>query len=321
MKLVQSRICWLLMLFLGLSIVAGIASMAEVQGASNQQFTLTEVDPTGDRVAGWWQYTAQTDTPQDSINSRHDSPWHWRHWDSDKCDDIQDLYPANPNSPDTVISANGQTVTTNIYQARDSVWVCFALECDDGSYSFALMRNLQTEVTVSSNGCGEGSSSDITPPSDTTQSLPPDNNDNGETSNPDNNNGGTINPLLATAEINPDDDQDDEDDDDSDQDNGQDQDDDSDQDNGQDQDSGNTNPPTDDQKTDDTDNDGGWRQGNNAPPPQPKSPVTPPVTQDLGQTAGDNGASDDQNEDEEDEDEDDTSNQKQPRSPYNGPWK
>ena len=322
MKLVQSRLCWLLTLFLGLSIVAGIASMAQVQGASHQQFTLTEVDPTGNRVAGWWQYRAVANTAPGGFSRRQDSPWHWRHYGQYEIDNygtncgdnIFALYPANPNSPDTVVSADGGTITVNIYQEIDTVWICFALECDDGTFAYAQMRNLQTETTVSGNGCGEGSSSD------TTQSPPPDNNNNGgnDSGNNDGNtdddsgntmviptttrgtNGGTVNPLLPPAEINPD---------------GDDGDDDSDQDNSQDQNPGNTNPPPNNQKTDDADND----EDNNAPPPQPKSPVVilPPVTQDSGQTAGDDGASDSQDED----DTSSSSNQKQPRSPYNGPWK
>ena len=181
MKLVQSRLCWLLTLFLGLSIVAGIASMAQVQGASHQQFTLTEVDPIGDRVAGWWQYRAVANTAPGGFSRHQDSPWHWRHYGQYEIDNygancgdnIFALYPANPNSPDTAVSADGGTITVNIYQEIDTVWICFALECDDGTFAYAQMRNLQTETTVSGNGCGEGSSSD------TTQSPPPDNNNNG----------------------------------------------------------------------------------------------------------------------------------------------
>ncbi len=160
----------------------GLLSIANVQGSSNS-FTLTEIDPTGNNYAGWWQYQARTNSPQGTITSRQDSPWHWRHYDSTdinkehiKCDDIQHLYPANPNSPDTTISADGQTVTVNIYQAKDSVYVCFALECDDGSYSFVLMRNLQTEKTIRSGPCGGVAG---------TSSIPTTNNDPPVTTNND----------------------------------------------------------------------------------------------------------------------------------------
>ena len=154
----------------------GLLSIANVQGSSNI-FTLTEIDPTGNNYAGHWQYEARTNSPQDTITSRQDSPWHWRHYDPTdtgkehiKCDDIQYLYPANPASPDTAVSANGQTVTVNIYQAQDSVYVCFALECDDGTYSFALMRNLQTEKTITSGPCGGTAGTSGTP---TTNKNPP----------------------------------------------------------------------------------------------------------------------------------------------------
>ncbi len=159
-------------LIIGLLIAVAVFLLAgpHSQAASNS-FTLTEIDPTGNNYAGYWQYQAQTNSPQETITSRQDSPWHWRHYDSTdinkehiKCDDIQYLYPANPNSPDTVISADGQTIIVNTYQAIDSVWVCFALECDDGSYSFALMRNLQTEKTITSGACGGGSNNRINQP-------------------------------------------------------------------------------------------------------------------------------------------------------------
>ncbi len=182
MKVMQFRTGHKIILGVLLAVLAGLLSIANVQGSSNS-FTLTEIDPTGNNYAGKWQYKAQTNSPQDTITSRHDSPWHWRHYDpteSDrehiKCDDIQHLYPANPNSPDTVISADGQTVTVNIYQAKDSVYVCFALECDDGSYSFVLMRNLQTEKTIRSGPCGGVAG---------TSSIPTTNNDPPVTTNND----------------------------------------------------------------------------------------------------------------------------------------
>ena len=153
-----------------IAVVGFLLAGPHSQAASNS-FTLTEIDPTGNNYAGYWQYEARTNSPQDTITSRQDSPWHWRHYDPTdtgkehiKCDDVQYLYPAEPNSPDTTISANGQTVTVNIYQAQDSVYVCFALECDDGTYSFALMRNLQTEKTITSGPCGGNSNNRVSPP-------------------------------------------------------------------------------------------------------------------------------------------------------------
>ena len=152
-------------LIIGLLIAVAVFLLAgpHSQAASNS-FTLTEVDPTGNNHAGWWQYRAQTNSPQDPITGWRDSPWYWRHWDSDKCDDVLDLYPADPNEVDNTISADGQTITANIYQAIDSAWVCFALECDDGSYSFALMRNMQTEKTITSGACGGNSNNRINRP-------------------------------------------------------------------------------------------------------------------------------------------------------------
>ena len=176
MKVIQLKTSYKIIPAVLLVVLAGLLSIANVQGSSNI-FTLTEIDPTGNNYAGHWQYEARTNSPQDTITSRQDSPWHWRHYDPTdtgkehiKCDDIQYLYPANPASPDTTISANGQTVTVNIYQAQDSVYVCFALECDDGTYSFALMRNLQTEKTITSGPCGGTAGTSGTP---TTNKNPP----------------------------------------------------------------------------------------------------------------------------------------------------
>ena len=140
------------------------------QAASNS-FTLTEVDPTGNNRPGHWQYRAVANTAPGGFSRWQDSPWHWRHYDPTdvgkehiKCDDTSSLFLADPASPDTAVSADGGTVTVNIYQEIDTVWVCFALECDDGSYSFALMRNLQTEDTITSGACSENSNNRVGPP-------------------------------------------------------------------------------------------------------------------------------------------------------------
>ena len=152
-------------LIIGLLIAVAVFLLAGPRSqAASDSFTLTEIDPTGENHKGRWQYKAQTSSPQDTITSWRDSPWYWRHWNSDKCDNTKDLFPADPDSVDTTISADGQTVTVDIYQAQDSTWVCFALECDDGSYSFALMRNTQTERTITSGACSENSNNRINQP-------------------------------------------------------------------------------------------------------------------------------------------------------------
>ena len=164
-----------LVLFVALPVLMTAAFLvtADVSGANPEGFTLTEVDPTGHGQVGRWQYTTQANTAPGAVNSWRDTPWYWRHWDSDKCDDIRDLYPANPDSVDTAITANGQEVTVSIYQAIDSVWVCFALECDNGTYSFALMRNTRTEDTINSGACGSPGRTDGDPPTQTKRPAPP----------------------------------------------------------------------------------------------------------------------------------------------------
>ena len=163
-------------LIIGLLIAVTVFLLAGPQSqAASTSFTLTET-PIGtwnDVVNdyGRWTYVASANQAPGAFNRWQDSPWHWRHYDPTdpgrehiKCDDIQYLFPADPNSLDTAVSADGQTVTVNIYQAKDSVYVCFALECDDGSYSFVLMRNLQTEETITSGPCGGGSNNLINQP-------------------------------------------------------------------------------------------------------------------------------------------------------------
>lgn len=141
--------------------------------ASSQHFTLTESDPyPNSESPGRWEYTARTDSPQPPTSQWadtywRDAPWYWRHWDSSSCDNVDDLFPANPNSVDTDVSADGQTVTVRIYQKIDSVWVCFALDCGDGSYAYARMRNSQTEATVDSGSCRESNQRRAQPPIET----------------------------------------------------------------------------------------------------------------------------------------------------------
>ena len=157
MKPLQTPTAWFVSLVLILSTLTGLTPANRVEASSNR-FSLTEIaddfDPDNNYSPDRWQYQVQASTTPGAVASWHDSPWHWRHWDSSQCDDVSDLFPADPASPDTDISANGQTVTVNIYQEIDTVWVCFALECDDGSYAFARIKNLQTEAAATSSGCG-----------------------------------------------------------------------------------------------------------------------------------------------------------------------
>ena len=148
----------------------GLLSIANVQGSSHRPFTLTEVDPTGNNRPGHWQYRAVANTAPGGFSRWQDSPWHWRHYDPTdvgkehiKCDDTFALFPADPASPDTAVSADGGTITVNIYQEIDTVWVCFALECDDGTFAYSKIRNLQTEDTLTSGTCGHGAPGTGTP--------------------------------------------------------------------------------------------------------------------------------------------------------------
>ena len=127
----------------------------------SNRFVLTEIDadPNGDDNHKW-QYRVVANNAPGGFSNRWDSPWHWRHYsqsDADElditCDNIQDLFPINPNSPDTEVSADGGTVTVNTYQYVDTVWICFAFECDEGTYTFAIMKNLRTEISINSGTC------------------------------------------------------------------------------------------------------------------------------------------------------------------------
>lgn len=131
------------------------------QATSHRPFTVTEIDPTGNRYAGHWQYRAVAKTAPGGFSHWRDSPWHWRHYDQTavdeegvNCDETLKLFPADPNSPDTDVSADGGTVTVSIYQQISTVWVCFAFECDDGTYAYAKMKNDQTLATINSGTCG-----------------------------------------------------------------------------------------------------------------------------------------------------------------------
>ena len=191
MKLIQSRIVWFLMPALALLTVFGILSATRVQGSSSQSFTLAEAasitDENGDKTK--WQYTARASNAVGPIDHWRNSPWHWKHSKDPTCDDDTILYPANPESPDTAISADGQEVTVNVYQKEDSVWVCFQLECDNGSNIHAQMRNLQTEATITSDSCSTGNS-------------PPPNNDEGNddpvVTSPPNNDEGNDDPVVTS---------------------------------------------------------------------------------------------------------------------------
>ena len=163
MKFIQFKISHKIALAVLLAVPVGLLSIANVQGSSHRPFTLTEVDPTGNNRPGHWQYRAVANTAPGGFSRWQDSPWHWRHYDPTdvgkehiKCDDTFALFLADPASPDTAVSADGGTVTVNIYQEIDTVWVCFALECDDGTFAYSKIRNLQTEDTLTSGTCGHG---------------------------------------------------------------------------------------------------------------------------------------------------------------------
>ena len=128
---------------------------------------MTEIEPAEGQSPNRWQYRAVTDIAIDTSNLGHyqDSPWWWRHYNENDtrpdfqdidCDDTLRLFPADPDSPDTTISADGQTLTVNVYQVADSVWVCFAVKCADNTYAYAKIRNTQTQSTINSGPCGQG---------------------------------------------------------------------------------------------------------------------------------------------------------------------
>lgn len=150
--------------------------MVQVEGASGQHFTITEASLQNNR----WQYTAATDTTQD------ENTWEWSHasWTQDSCDETTFLLPASNKEGDTQVSSDYQQVTVEIWQTIDTAWICFSLECDDGSRIYARIRNLQTESTVTSESCGSGS--EQTPPANNppVNNQPPQEEEEEETNNP-----------------------------------------------------------------------------------------------------------------------------------------
>ena len=84
MKVMQFRTGHKIILGVLLAVLAGLLSIANVQGSSDR-FTITET-PIGtwnDVVNnyGRWTYVASANQAPGAFNRWQDSPWHWRHYD------------------------------------------------------------------------------------------------------------------------------------------------------------------------------------------------------------------------------------------------
>ncbi|MYB75538.1 MAG: hypothetical protein F4X83_00240 [Chloroflexi bacterium] len=138
--------------------------IANAQASAGNSFTLEEIDPQPDNDNHTrWQYRVVAQTAPGGFSRWQDSPWYWRHRASDECDNTGSLFRVDPNSPDTEVSADGGTVTVNVYARANSVWVCFALRCDDGTYIYAKMKNTQKMQTVVSDSCAQSEPEDDPP--------------------------------------------------------------------------------------------------------------------------------------------------------------